>query len=102
MTDLAQRIDKLHKAARNARVATHPAQREAAQRFLVQRATDLDAERVALVGQLEAGYRFIEDHPDHLDRNVYENQWIAWVRDYEAIEDALNTAAHLWLDPEAA
>ncbi len=94
-------LTRLDKAARAARAATNPAQRDAAQTFLVRKTTELRTRQHDLEIQLDAGYDFLRDHPYRPDHEANEDQCIDWLHTYERIEDALTAAAATWLDPDA-
>ena len=109
--DTQRRIDRLLKSARNARSAKNVAQREAAQSFLIKRADELRGDRDALEARLTKMWRWLDRHdpnapysdgqhtPQFLER---EEQAITVLADYEAVCDALNEAADVWLGKEAA
>lgn len=96
-------IDRLHKAARNARNAKNPAQHEAAVAFLVTRADELRAVRDRLDVKLERQWEILDRMSPDDDR--YERRTavaIATLHEYEAVCDALDAALVEWLHEEAA
>ncbi len=96
-------IAKLEKAARNAANAQNEAQRKAAQRFLIQRAQELRAERDRLFdgetqdGWLVRAWDWLRQNEDHPEYGARIDALTAATRTYEQICDALNAAISVWL-----
>lgn len=94
-TTLQQRIDRLAKSAANVVNAKNPAQRSAAQTFLIQRAQELVAERDELEAWLHEADEFISTETPEINADPdaeYNRHWIGRLHDYEAICTALNDA----------
>jgi hypothetical protein len=67
-------------------------QRRARQRAARAIAADLIRERDVLVDKLTRGDRWLTRHPDAPDHDERETTWLGWLRDYEAVCDALRAS----------
>lgn len=83
---------KLEKAIANYRNATNVAQRQAARRFCINRAQELQPDRDALMAKLEAGWVWLDRNAGHPDEADTEAMWLDALEDYERMEDALANA----------
>lgn len=104
MTSTATLITKLEKAVTNYRNARTPAQRDAAQRFMILRATELCDARDALYcrkdgidsGKLVDGERWLDEHADDPRYEDRFTKWLEWEGTYRTICDALTAALDVW------
>lgn len=96
MNDILQtKIDRLNKSASNVSGAKNEAQRNAAEKFLVQRARELDEEKARLAQWLADADAYIEAHMPEINGdagNEYNLEWMENHDDYKAVSDALANA----------
>lgn len=88
-------IEQLNKSARNVSNAKNPAQREAAGKFLVQRANDLDAEKREIEAWLHEADEYLNTKMPHIaadESHEHNREWVRTLRDYETISRSLNDA----------
>ena len=92
---LQSRIDRLAKSTRNVVNAKNPAQREAAEKFLVQRANELDRERKEIEEWLHEADAYATKHmPEISADEAHENNrmWVRKLKEYQSLCGALNAA----------
>lgn len=73
------------------RLPHHPRTKRRLKAFY-RRGAELKGRSDELVSLMERGEKWLADHEDHPQFAEREDQWIAWLREYEAIEDALERA----------
>lgn len=92
---LQSRIDRLAKSTSNVQNAKNPAQREAAEKFLIMRANELDREREEIEVWLHEADAYATKHmPEISADEAHENNrmWVRKLHEYQNLCDALNAA----------
>ena len=92
---LQSRIDRLAKSTSNVVNAKNAAQREAAEKFLVMRAQELDRERKEREEWLHEADEYARKHMPEISTDAaHENNrmWVRKMNEYTAMCDALNAA----------
>lgn len=92
-------IRKFLDAADRARTAKNDNQRRATRAFLINRANDLRHRRDALRIRMDAGWEWLNDHPDAEDFAIREQRLLTWIADYTRICTALQDGLDRWLGP---
>ena len=90
-----QQIDRLAKSTQNVVNAKNPTQREAAKKFLIMRANELDHERRELEEWLYTADEWVNEHMPEINADAgheHNIEWIDQLNTYQAISDALRTA----------
>lgn len=102
---LQKKIDRLNKAADNVVSATNQSQRDAAEKFLVQRANDLREEQQSLASWLDEADCYINEEMPAINSDAsadYNRQWLSSLQDYESIQDALDCSYNKYMQALAA
>jgi hypothetical protein len=94
---LQKDIDRFLRAAKNAGAAQDEHQKRATRGFLINRALNLRAQRDDLRLKMDAGWDWLQQHPDDPAFARNEDLWLGWKTDYETICDALSEGVDLWL-----
>lgn len=90
-----QQIDRLAKSTQNVVNAKNPAQREAAEKFLVMRAQELDTEKRKRVEWLHEADTWVNEHKPEINADAdheHNQEWLERLNEYQDIEDALKLA----------
>lgn len=93
--DLTTRITRLQKSTQNVLNARNSAQREAAQKFLVERARELNADCRELANWLEEADAWMnQKHPELAAdaRHEFNAEWLARLAEYKTAQQALDDA----------
>ena len=92
---IQQQIDRLAKSTSNVQNAKNPAQREAAEKFLVKRAQELDREKRERVEWLHTADAWVNEHKPEINADAdheHNQEWLERLNEYQDIEDALKLA----------
>lgn len=95
ISKLQKQIDRLAKSTSNVQNARNPAQREAAEKFLVQRAQELDRERKEIEAWLHEADTWINARKPEINADEgheHNREWTDRLHEYQSLCDALNAA----------
>lgn len=87
--ELVERFRSLHRSVKSAPTID---QGKARLRLLYQSGTRLTQRSNDLVSKMERGQKWLDTHKDHPQHRSREDEWIAWLKEYEFLQDALNDA----------
>lgn len=93
---LQSRIDRLAKSTSNVQNARNAAQREAAERFLVMRAQELDQERKDCEAWLHEADDWARKHTPEIDADAAHENNRMWVRKLHEYQDMSNALQAAW------
>jgi predicted nucleic acid-binding Zn-ribbon protein len=103
--DIQSRIARLQKSTENVRNARNASQMEAAKTFLVQRARELADEQHQIEAWLDRADAYINAEVPEINADAqaeYNAQWIARLREYEDVCNAISAAWAVLVNEEAA
>lgn len=92
---IQQQIDRLTRSTSNVVNARNPAQREAAEKFLITRANELDRERREREEWLEEADTWIERKMPQINADAgheHNREWVRKLHEYQDISNALQAA----------
>lgn len=90
-----QQIDRLAKSTKNVVNAKNPAQIQAAKKFLIMRAQELDQERRGREAWLHEADTWVNEHMPEINADAgheHNQEWLERLNEYQDIEDALKLA----------
>lgn len=93
--DTAYKIGELHEALSLVKKAHTPQLAKARVKRVYRIGVDLKGRSDQLVQSMDRGEAWLQKNEGHEKFTERENQWIAWLKEYEAIEDALRVAAEV-------
>lgn len=102
---LKSMTDALAKSSRNVAAAKNAAQREAAERFLVDRSQALEDEQARLAKWLHDADTYINRNMPEINSdasNEYNQEWLENLQDYQDISKALSSAWDAFMNAREA
>lgn len=97
---LRAKVERLRKSASNVSRATNDAQKDAAQKFLIQRADELREDQERLADWLHTADAYIEANMPEIngdESNEYNQEWLESLQDYQVVSDVLNSAWNTYM-----
>lgn len=92
---LQSRIDRVEKSIGNLQNAKNPAQREAAEKFLTMRMTEMDHESKELEAWLHEADEYINTEMPQINADAgheHNREWVRKLGEYQAMRDAVDAA----------
>lgn len=86
------KIRDLDKGIRAVRAAHTDGHASARLQYVYRVGAELKTRSNELVSMMEKGNRWLDNHKDHPMFTAREDEWLQWLHEYEAIEDALERA----------
>lgn len=93
--DTHYKILDLQDAVSEVKKAPTPGHATARVRRVYRLGVELKERSDQLVQNMERGERWLQSHEGHAKFREREDQWIRWLKEYEAIEDALEAASEV-------
>ena len=92
---LRLKIERLKKSTQNVLSAKNEAQRDAAERFMSERAQEIEDEQASIAGWLADADAYINSTMPDINGDAdheYNREWLERLNDYQVIGDTLNAA----------